>query len=37
MKEQIAAGNFTAAEGSWNGLLQFIGTASGHVVSAAGS
>ncbi|KAG2551471.1 serine carboxypeptidase-like 51 [Panicum virgatum] len=31
VKEQIAAGNFTAAEGSWNGLLQFIGTASGHV------
>ncbi|PUZ40804.1 hypothetical protein GQ55_9G452600 [Panicum hallii var. hallii] len=30
-KEQIAAGNFTAAEGSWSDLLLFIGTRSGDV------
>ncbi|KAJ1296857.1 hypothetical protein BS78_01G334500 [Paspalum vaginatum] len=29
--DQIAAGNFTDAEGSWNDLLGFIGTRSGHV------
>ncbi|RCV44481.1 hypothetical protein SETIT_9G377100v2 [Setaria italica] len=31
VKEQIASGNFTDAEGSWNDLLHFIGTWSGHV------
>ncbi|CAL4914739.1 unnamed protein product [Urochloa decumbens] len=31
VKEQIAAGNFTDAEGSWNDLLLFIGAKSGGV------
>ncbi|CAL4931392.1 unnamed protein product [Urochloa decumbens] len=31
VKEQIAAGNFTAAEGSWNDLQHFIRTRSGDV------
>ncbi|CAL4939774.1 unnamed protein product [Urochloa decumbens] len=31
VKEQIAAGNFTDAEGSWNDLLLFIGARSGGV------
>ncbi|WVZ57188.1 hypothetical protein U9M48_007604 [Paspalum notatum var. saurae] len=31
VKDQIASGNFTDAEGSWNDLLGFIRTRSGHV------
>ncbi|KAF8698668.1 hypothetical protein HU200_034917 [Digitaria exilis] len=31
VKEQIAAGNFTDAEGSWSDILQFINTRSGGV------
>ncbi|CAN6300654.1 unnamed protein product [Urochloa humidicola] len=31
VKEQIASGNFTDAEGSWNDLQQFIGRKSGDV------
>jgi len=33
VKEQIAGGNFSDAEGSWNDLLGFIGSRSGDVVS----
>ena len=34
MKKQIAAGQWAAAQGSWNDLLGFIATKSGNVVSA---
>jgi len=34
VKNQIAAGQFAASQGSWNDLLAFIDTKSGSVVSA---
>jgi serine carboxypeptidase 1 len=35
VKDQIAAGQFAASQGSWNDLLAFIDTKSGSVASAA--